>query len=215
MAVTAAMTEYPDHLIREHRLLDGRTVTIRPIRADDAERVRALLDASSENSRYKRFHKSVHAPSNSLIHFLTDVDYDRHMALVCSVAHENGEELVGEARYVANPDGKSCDIGILIEDSWRKSGIAGVLMEALIRAARDRGLLLMEGLVLANNTAMLRFAHALGFEIQPSADDLTTVRIAMKLQPDAGATATGQLQDARKSSVGDDAFALEDSSRRR
>ena len=197
------MTEYPVHLIHERRLFDGRTVTIRPIRADDAERMRALLSASSEESRYKRFQKWVHAPSNTLIHFLTDVDYDRHMALVCSVACENGEEIVGEARYVANPDGTSCDFGILIEDSWRKSGIAGLLMEALIRAAHDRGFAVMEGIVLANNAAMLRFAHALGFEIQSTADDLTTVRIVMKLQPRSDAAA-GPSRQACLASIGDD-----------
>ncbi len=190
LAATTTMAEYPAHLIHERRLFDGRKVTIRPIRADDAERMRGLLSASSDESRYKRFQKWAHAPSNTLIHFLTDVDYDRHMALVCSVACENGEEIVGEARYVANPDGASCDFGILIEDSWRKSGIAGLLMEALIRAARDRGFTVMEGIVLANNAAMLRFAHALGFEVQSTADDLTTVRIVMKLQPGSDAAAS-------------------------
>src|SRR5512144_3203312 len=99
------MARYPDELVQSHRLFDGRTVTIRPIGAEDADRVRDLLAATSEESRYMRFHKWVHAPSNTMIHFMTDVDYDRHMALVCSVAHEHGEELVGEARYVANPGG--------------------------------------------------------------------------------------------------------------
>lgn len=178
------MTDYPANLIHRRRLFDGRTVTIRPIRADDADRVRDFLAATSEDSRYMRFHKWVHTPSNSLIHFMTDIDYDRHMALVCSVAHETGEELVGEARYVANADGTSCDFGVLIEDAWRKSGIAGLLMEALIRAARERGFTRMEGLVLADNTAMLRFAHALGFDVNPMADEIKTVRIVMKLTPD-------------------------------
>lgn len=179
------MAEYPIRLVATHRLFDGRTVTIRPIRPEDAGRVREFLAATSEDSRYMRFHKWVHAPSNAMVHFLTDIDYDRHMAFVCSVAHESGEELVGEARYVANADGSSCEFGILIEDAWRRSGIAGLLMEALTRAARARGFATMEGLVLSDNSAMLRFAHALGFEIEHLADDLKTLRVILKLQPEA------------------------------
>jgi acetyltransferase len=90
---------------------------------------------------------------------------------------------VGEARYVANPDADSCEFGLLIEDAWRKTGIAGLLMEALIQGARDRGFALMEGLVLASNMTMLRFAHTLGFEAEPMPGDLTTMRIYRRLQP--------------------------------
>ena len=176
----------PQHapgLVREHQLSDGRTVTIRPIREDDADRIRDFLTASSAESRYKRFHQWVHAPSNNLVHFLTEIDPDRHLALVCTAAHGAGEEVVGEARCIASTDRKSCEFGVLIEDSWRKTGIAGLLMEALIGAARERGFAVMEGLVLANNTVMLRFAHALGFAVEPMAGDPSTVRIYRRLQP--------------------------------
>jgi GNAT superfamily N-acetyltransferase/acyl carrier protein len=173
-------------LLREHRLSDGRSVTIRSIRTDDADRMRGLLNASSEEGRYKRFHKWVHAPSNNLVHFLTNIDRDRHMALVCTAGHGTGEEIVGEARYMANPDGKSCEFGVLVEDAWRKTGVAGLMMEALIEAARDRGLSVMEGLVLASNGAMLRFAHALGFEVEPMGSERTTLRISRRLQPASG-----------------------------
>jgi len=179
----ATLSQHPAHGAREHRVSDGRIVTIRPIRADDADRVRHFLTASSEESRYKRFHKWVHTPSNKLVHFLTDVDPDRCLALVCAVPNGAGEEIVGEARYVANPDRKSCEFGLLIEDSWQKTGIAGLLMEALIDGARDRGFAVMEGMVLAGNATMLRFAHALGFEVEPMAGDLTTLRIYRRLQP--------------------------------
>jgi len=123
----------------------------------------------------------VAAPSNDLIHFLTDIDYERHLALVCTVPRDHDEELVGEARYVANSDGKSCELGIVIADPWQKTGIAGLLMDALIRAARERGLTRMEGLVLSSNVAMLRFAHALGFEVSLVPEDVTTTQIVKKL----------------------------------
>ena len=174
------MAEYPAHLVREHRLFDGRSVTLRPIRAEDAPLVREFLNELSGESRYMRFQKWVHAPSDKLVHFLTDVDYDRRMALVCAARRGDREEIVGEARYVMNADGKTCELGIVIADAWRKSGIAGLLMEALLRGARERGVQSVEGLVLADNTEMLRFVRALGFDTQLVAEDRTTVRIVKK-----------------------------------
>ena len=175
------MAEYPANLARKHRLADGRTVTIRPIRHDDDARERDFLDHVSQETWYRRFHKFVAAPSDKLVHFLTDIDYDQHVAFVCVAPRDGTEEVVGEARYVVIPHSRSCDFGIMIADDWHKTGIAGLLMEALIRAARERGLERMEGLVLSSNRAMLRFAHALGFKVRPMTDDPTTKLIVKKL----------------------------------
>jgi acetyltransferase len=175
------MAEYPARLVHEHRLPDGRTVTVRPIRAEDAALVREFLTELSGESRYMRFQKWVHAPSDKLVHFLVDVDYDRHLGLVCTAKHNDREEVVGEARYVANPDGGTCELGIVIADAWHKSGIAGLLMEALMGAARDRGFAAMEGLVVASNAEMLRFVRALGFAVERVPEDRRSLRIVKKL----------------------------------
>ena len=176
------MSEYPAQLARERRLFDGRQVTIRPVRPDDCAGERDFLDRLSLDSRYLRFHKVVRAPSDRLVHFLTDIDYEKHMAYVCTAVNADREELVGEARYTVNPDGTTCEFGVMIADAWHKTGIAGLLMEALICTARERGLAQMEGLVLRRNRAMLRFARALGFEIVPIPEDAHTVRVVKTLR---------------------------------
>jgi len=176
------MAEYPAQLAHQHRLFDGRTVTIRPIRPQDDLLERDFIATGmSGESRYLRFQKWVGAPSDKLIHFLTDVDYDRHMALVCTAREGEDERIVGEARYVANPDGKSCEFGIMIADAWHKSGIAGLLMDDLIRAARGKGLQTMEGIVLRNNATMLKFVRALGFEVHHVPEDPVNARVIKAL----------------------------------
>lgn len=175
------MAGYPKQLVTRRRLRDGRTVTIRPIRADDDLLERAFVQRLSGETRYLRFQKWVHSPSDRLIHFLTQVDYDRHLALVCAFEVDGKEEVVGEARYVADAGGESCELGIVIADAWQKSGIAGLLMEALLRAARTRGLKRMEGTVFSTNREMLRFVRALGFEVRPVPGDRTMVQILKTL----------------------------------
>jgi len=167
--------------VRPHRLFDGRSVTIRPVRSDDRAAERELLALLSEESRYLRFHEWVGAPSEKLLDFLTDVDYDLHMALVCTFAAEGRESLVGDARYVVNPDGTTCEFAIMIADTWHRSGIAGLLMLDLIECARDRGLRTMEGIILRRNHDMLKFMRGLGFQITPMQEEPTLVRVCRSL----------------------------------
>ncbi len=179
------MADYPAHLERERCLADGRRVTIRPIRAGDAPAERQFLDRLSGETKQLRFMKYVNAVNEQLIHFFTHIDYQRHMAFVC----EYQGQLVGEARYVANPGGRSCEFGVVIADDWHNSGIAGLLMEALMHAAAERGFETMEGLVLRNNRPMLRFVRALGFEAEPEPHDATVVRAVRKLRSTSSASA--------------------------
>jgi acetyltransferase len=165
----------------QYRLADGRMVTIRPVRAEDAERMSRFLTDSSGETRYRRFHKWVQIPTGKIIQYMTEVDYNRHLSLVCTVPSNAGEKIVGEAGYVVNADGRSCEFDIMIEDTWQRTGIAGLLMALLIRAARQRGLAQMDGLVLSSNLDMLRFARALGFETHVIPEDPTTTRIDKKL----------------------------------
>jgi acetyltransferase len=175
------MAEYPLHLARKRALADGRTVTIRPIRAEDEMRTRDFFGHLSEDSRHMRFMKYVKALSDKMIHFFTHIDYEKHMAFVCEAEVEGKPTLVGEARYVANADGRSCEFGVVIADEWHGSGIAGLLMEALIRAARAQRLDTMEGLVLRDNHDMLKFVRALGFEAAPDPVESTLMRAVKKL----------------------------------
>jgi acetyltransferase len=176
-----AMAEYPLHLVRRRTLTDGRTVVIRPIRAEDEVHTRDFFDHLSAESRQMRFMKFVRSLSDKLIHFFTHVDYERHMAFVCEAELEGRPTLVGEARYVANADGRSCEFGVVIADDWHHSGIAGLLMDALIRAARANRFETMEGLVLRENRDMLKFVRALGFEALPDPVESTLMRAVKKL----------------------------------
>jgi len=181
---------YPADLVRPHRLFDGRSVTIRPVRPDDRAAECELLSQLSEESRYLRFHEWVGTPSDKLLDFLTQVDYDRHMALVCTYAAAGGESLVGDARYVVNPDGATCEFAIMIADTWHKSGIAGLLMLDLLECARKRGLRSMEGIILRRNHDMSRFMRGLGFEITPMEEEPTLLRVCKPLHADPNRPAT-------------------------
>lgn len=176
------MAEYPTGLERHHTLADGRVVSLRPIRPEDEPAEKAFFDRLCPESRRLRFMKYVRALSERLIHAFTNVDYESRMAFVCEAQEAGGApRIVGEARYAAIPHTRSCDFGIVIADDWHRSGIAGLLMLALIEHARARGFETMQSVVLRDNRDMLRFVRALGFEVRLIPDEATMVEVVKVL----------------------------------
>lgn len=165
------------------RKINGVDVTLRPIHPGDLALESDFVGHLSAESRYDRFMATVRELTPQKLRYLTDVDQVQHVALAAIVERDGQEALVGAARYVIEPGGRSCEFAIAIGDDWQGTGLGGVLMHALIRIARARGLETMEGIVLAANTRMLKFTRQLGFRAKMDPDDRTTMRVVRELHP--------------------------------
>jgi len=153
---------------------------IRPIHPDDAEMLQALVRGVSQESRYFRFASSLNELPSRLLARFTLIDYDREMALAAVIEDhhiaEDGstittERIVGVSRYVANPDGTSCEFSLLVDDAMKGQGLGTRLMQAIMDVARSKGLSEIMGLILANNSSMLRLMQRLGFQVALYAED--------------------------------------------
>ena len=150
------MADYPVELERTRTLFDGR-------------RVRSGRCAPA-TPRWNRTSSAICRPTHAIpasvtmnelpagkLKHLTDVDYEKHLALVATEQTGDGRQhQVGSARYVVDPGGKSCEFAIMVDDDWQSSGLAGMLMFTIMDVAHARGLESMEGLVLASNHKMLK-----------------------------------------------------------
>jgi acetyltransferase len=161
--------------------LGGVEVTVRPMRAADLPLEAEFVRRLSAQSRYERFMVTLSELPAAKLKLLTDVDQVHHVALVATVAGDGGEAMVGVVRYIVDASGSGCEFAIAIDDGWHHSGLAGILMQALIEVARSRGLRTMEGFVLAANAPMLHFAHQLGFEVRRLAEERDTVHVVRAL----------------------------------
>ncbi|HWS25769.1 MAG TPA: GNAT family N-acetyltransferase, partial [Xanthomonadales bacterium] len=87
----------------------------------------------------------------------------------------------GVARYMLNPDMRSCEFAIVIDDHWQGKGLGVILMQALIDVARSRRLQHMEGTVISQNRKMLKLMQRLGFTSRLDPDDasMTLVELAL------------------------------------
>ena len=169
------MRPYPEYLVRSVRLADGATIVIRPITPDDAAIEQEFVRNLSVESRYFRFMEPLRELSPRMLSHFTQVDYDRHMALVAVTPC--GDTQVGVARYIVAPDSVSCEFAVVVADGWQRRGVGMLLMDALMDAARERGLRRMYGDVLAANQKMLALTRRLGFRIGRHEDDPRLVRV--------------------------------------
>jgi len=178
-----AIMPYPAHLVGERVLRDGRWYTIRPIRAEDGERLQRFVRGLSEQSRYFRFISTLTELTPRMLARYTQIDYDRELALVAAIgrdavdAEAGDETIIGVVRYLLNPDRETCEFAIAIADRFHGQGLGTTLMQSIIDAARDKGLKRIEGFVLAINAPMIGLMRALGFRIETDDDDPALKRV--------------------------------------
>ncbi|MGL4564936.1 MAG: GNAT family N-acetyltransferase [Halioglobus sp.] len=191
-----AIHPYPPGLQTTLQLADGSDVLVRPIRPEDATLEREFVDNLSAQSKYFRFMNHMDKISPLLLARFTQIDYDREMALVAVLGeHSPQAAIIGVARYIGNPDKQSCEFALTVADAWQKQGLGHQLMLRLMAIARDRGLEVMEGDVLAQNSKMLRLCAALGFHTLRNEDDLEVVIVRRELT--APANSAGDLAEDR------------------
>lgn len=151
-------------------------IVIRPLGLADAPAFRAFVERLSPQSRYERFMSVVREVPPSLLRLLVDTDARTHVAL----AAFEGDELVGEARYVR--EGEGAEFAIAVADAWRRRGVGKRLLDALLGRARRAGLQRLDGEVLAWNQAMLGFVEQHGFRVRAHPGDARLLRVELVLQ---------------------------------
>ncbi len=177
-----AIHPYPAHLCQSWPMRDGSIVHVRPVRPEDAPLEQAFVSAMSDESRYFRFMDGTRELPPSQLVRLTQVDYDREMALIAVVDDDGQERQVGSARYVQTPDGESVEFGLAVDDRWQKCGLGRRLMDAIIDCAREKLYRTMVGDVLADNQKMLNLMARLGFTILPHPDGHELKRVVKSLR---------------------------------
>ena len=170
-----------DSLPHRQFVVNGTAVTVRPIRREDGELEADFVRHLSTEARYKRFMVTMQELPAAKLKYLTDVDQVRHVALVAVAQREGRDALLGVVRYIVDASDANCEFAIAIDDAWQGSGLAGILMHALMDVARERGLKTMEGIVLTSNSRMLKFTRQLGFRGRHEPDEWDVVRVRRAL----------------------------------
>lgn len=158
---------YPAHLIDVMHVADRGRVVIRPVLPQDRDLFCAFVDNLSPASRSSRFMAGLGARSPLLLDALTNVDHERHLALLAVVAERRREVVVAEARCANDAiERHRWEFAVCVADAWQGRGLGrNILLRALSGAALPESAT-VEGDTQATNVGMLALGRRLGFSIE-------------------------------------------------
>lgn len=154
----------PSFAVVEHRLKDGQSARLRPIRPDDADRLIDLFGRLTPESVYFRFLETRPSLPRPQAEAFARVDYASSMAIVATAPRPEGEAIIGVARYAAigAPQDAVAEAAIVVEDAFQSQGLGTVLLTALADYAADHGIRAFQATVHANNQRILSFIEGSG-----------------------------------------------------
>jgi acetyltransferase len=181
-SATLAIPPYPAALV-ERVVLGGEALTIRPIRPEDAAAHAAFFARLPPEDVRLRFFSSLRELGAEQIARLTQVDYEREMALIA--VREADGTTVGVARLVREASdagaGHEAEFAVMVQPDAKGEGVASALTQRLLDWARGRGVSEVMGQVLAENAPMLAFVRRLGFTVRhlPHEAEVVEARLAL------------------------------------
>ncbi len=177
-----AIRPYPKELEERFSLPDGRTLLIRPILPEDEPALQDLVRRTPPEEVRMRFFQPLRELPHPMAARLTQIDYNREMALLVTAPGLPGKAAIyGVARINADPDNEQAEYAILVDHDMTGIGLGPMLMRRIINYARAAGIREIIGEVLHENERMLRINEALGFTLTRCADDPELVRVSLRL----------------------------------
>jgi len=174
-----ALAPYPAALV--HTLTRGTAhYTVRPVRPDDEPAVIRLLQGLDPETVRLRFFAYIRHFSHDLAARMTQIDYDRELALVITPAQQ-ADSIIGMGTLAADPDAARAEFAVLVDKQHCGLGLGRHLLQQFLQRARLQGIGAVFGEVLAENTTMLNLARSLGFSIHAVPDDPGCVHVELAL----------------------------------
>ncbi|TWS96595.1 bifunctional acetate--CoA ligase family protein/GNAT family N-acetyltransferase [Reyranella sp. CPCC 100927] len=177
-----AIRPYPKELESTHALPDGRTFLLRPMRPEDEPLIIEMTDRMDREDVRMRFFAPLPRLSHEMAARLTQLDYDRQMALIALGGDADGRRHAwGVVRIAADPDNDSAEFAVAVRSDMKGHGMGSFLMNHIIAYARTRGLKTVMGYVLSENEPMLSLSRRLGFVPLRVPDDPTVQKVSLRL----------------------------------
>ena len=89
--------------------------------------------------------------------------------------------MLAVGRAVLDDEGDGAEFALLVGDASKRLGLGLRLLDALVAAARARGVRVLHGTTLSTNAAMLGLAHRLGFSTRREIGDSLVTRLSLRL----------------------------------
>jgi GNAT superfamily N-acetyltransferase len=142
-------------------LSDGTAVRFLPVTPAHREQLRRGFEETSPESRYRRFLSPLSRLTEQQLDYLTDVDFQDHVAWGAEIAESGRGIAIGRWIRLAG-DPETAEAAVAVLDEFQGRGLGRALLWLLAESAIERGVRQFRGEVLAENEPMLALLEELG-----------------------------------------------------
>ena len=105
---------------------------------------------------------------------LAQVDYINNLTLVAVTGEVGFEKIIGLGEY-AMEQGAVAEVAFSVVKEWQGKGIAGVLLEKVAEAAREKGFTKLVAYTLPTNIGMIKLFKKLPYRTETAIEDSTVI----------------------------------------
>jgi RimJ/RimL family protein N-acetyltransferase len=156
-----------------YQLDDGTPILVRPLRPEDAPRLKEGFAKLSALARRRRFLDGVSDLTDEQIAQFLRTDQVRHAAFGAANLEKPHEPGIGIARYIRlNDDTEAADVAITIADDYQGRGAGFVLQACLHLTAHRNGIKRLFYDVLSDNDRIIKHLKLMGAQHEGRADNI-------------------------------------------
>ncbi|MBN2137171.1 MAG: GNAT family N-acetyltransferase [Sedimentisphaerales bacterium] len=163
-------SSYPKELEHYSTLRDGTEIFFRPVKPTDELALSEMLYSLSEESVKTRYMTRTVVFPHRDIQQLTNIDYNKDLAIVGVVPSISGEDIVAIAQYFLDPHTQAAEVAFLVQDEWQQKGMGTLLLDCVTQIAKKRGVKRFYAKVLPSNKPMLAVFHNSGYKVNTEFD---------------------------------------------
>lgn len=166
-----AVRPYPQKLEEIVQLKNGEQLLFRPILPEDEPLLQQFIARVTREDLYYRYFSEINEFTHDDLANMTQIDYDREMAIVAVREHSGTAEIIGVTRAISDADNIDAEFSVLVRSDQKGLGLGRRLLEKMIAYARQHGLQQLNGITMPGNQGMLTLARKLGFTFDVQLED--------------------------------------------
>lgn len=170
IALPRGLLPYPRKYEVEHAGKDGLRFHVRPIRPTDEGLLKELFYSHDPSTVYQRYFTQLKRLPSEAVQRMVTLDYGSNMALVAEIPWEGRSRLVGVARYGREAATDWADVALVVQEDFRRQGLAAFLMRHLAKVALEQGIVGFRAEVLPENRAMLKTLQKVAEPLESSVE---------------------------------------------
>ena len=166
-----AVRPYPHALEEYIELKNGEHCLFRPILPEDEPLLQQFIARVTKEDLYYRYFSEINEFTHDDLANMTQIDYDREMAIVAVRQRNGADEIIGVTRAVSDADNVDAEFSVLVRSDLKGLGLGRRLLEKMIGYTSQHGLQQLNGITMPGNQGMITLARKLGFAVDIQLED--------------------------------------------